>query len=103
MNAAEILRQVVPPLLTLWVVILLMLRAWLRRRGEPWPPRGSALVTVLAGFGFFLAIVWVFQTVATRDQTALPSALTGGAALLGIALVGFAALSGIERLLRRRR
>lgn len=98
----RILREVVPPLVTLFVVALLMLRAWHLHRSEPWPPRGSSLVTIVAGFAFFLAIVWVFQTLATRDEGALVSALTGGGALLAIALVGFATLSLAERLFRRR-
>ena len=103
MTAAEILRQVVPPLVTLWILIVAMLVSAARDRREerPWPPRGSAAVTVAAGFGVFLLYVGVFHTLATGDETALPSALAGGGALLGIAVVGFAVLSGIGRLRRR--
>ena len=100
MTALEILREVVPPLVTVWVLIVAMLVSAARdRRAErPWPPSGSAGVTVVAGFGVFLAYVGVFHTLATGDQTALPSALAGGGALLGIAVVGFAVLSGLRRL-----
>lgn len=105
MTAGEIVREVVPPLATVWVLILGMLWTGSRERREdrPWPPSGSSAVTVLVGFALFLLFVAVFQTLATGDEGALPSAVSGGGGLLGIALAGFLVLSGIRRLIGRRR
>lgn len=103
MTGLEILRVVVPPLVTVWILILAMLISAARERCEerPWPPRGSAAVTLVVGFGVFLAYVAVFQTLAARDETALRDALAGGGALLGVASVGFLLLSGIHRVWRK--
>lgn len=100
---SRILREVVPPLLTLYLVALAMIFS-LRRS---WPPSrtsrrlGEVAVTIALGYGFFLLIVLVFMTLATGDETALPAAVWEGAALLGIALPGFLALSALDAVRRR--
>lgn len=104
MSTREILRQVVLPLATLFAVVLAMLWASFRERGaeRPWPPGGRAAVTMVVGYGAFLAIVAIFESLASGDEEALPEAVRGGGALLGIALGGFALLSALHRRLDRR-
>jgi hypothetical protein len=86
------------------VLILAMLVSAARekRQARPWPPPGRAAVTVVVGSGVFLLFVWVFQTLATGDKGALPSALAGGGVLLGVVVVGFALLSALDRLVREK-
>lgn len=94
----RILREVVPPLLTIYALVVAMLVSL--RRG--WPPRRSArslgevAATIAFGYVAFLLIVLVFMTLATGDETALPAAVWEGAALLAIAIPAFAVLSAIE-------
>lgn len=101
---SRILREVVPPLLALYVLVVAMLASL--RRG--WPPRrvGRSLrevaATIALGYGCFLLIVLVFMTLATGDESALPAAVREGAALVAIALPGFIVLSAIDGLVRRR-
>lgn len=101
---SRILREVVPPLLTIYVLVVAMLVS-LRRR---WPPRRfersprEVALTVSIGYLVFLLIVLVFMTWATGDETALPDAVWEGAALLAIAVPAFLALSAVDALRRRR-
>ncbi|HEX6262911.1 MAG TPA: DUF6256 family protein [Actinomycetota bacterium] len=101
---SRILREVVPPLLTIYVVVVAMLASL--RRG--WPPRRferplrEVAVTIMLGYGAFLLIVLVFMTWATGDESALPDAVWEGAALLGIAVPAFVALSAVDAFRRRR-
>lgn len=108
----RIFREIIPPLLTLYLFFLVMLASWVRRRperprrdrrvGGP-PPRYWA-ATMIAGYGFFLAIVFVFMDRATGDRTAMHDAFVGGSALLfGIVVPAFVVLSAAEGWLRRRR
>jgi len=95
---SRILREVVPPLVTVYALVLAMLAAV--RRG--WPPRGRSrslgevAATIAVGYASFLLIVLVFMTLATGDRTALPDAVWGGAALLAIAVPAFVVLSAID-------
>jgi hypothetical protein len=96
--AGEIWRRIVPPLVTTFVVFLLLVRYHVRHAdpAEPAPshPSMSAFVrylaaTAAAGYAMFVAIVLVFHVWLARDQAALRSALAGGAALLAIVLPVF--------------
>jgi len=96
--AGEIWRRIVPPLVTTFVVFLLLVRYHVRHvePAEPAPshPSMSAFVrylaeTAAAGYGMFLAIVLVFHVWLARDHAALRSALAGGAALLAIVVAAF--------------
>jgi protein-S-isoprenylcysteine O-methyltransferase Ste14 len=96
--AGEIWRRIVPPLVTTFVVFLLLVRYHVRHAepAEPdtSPPSWSAFVryllaTATAGYGMFLAIVLVFHVWLARDHAALRSAAAGGAALLAIVLPAF--------------
>lgn len=95
---SRILREVVPPLVAVYALVLAMLGAL---RGG-WPPRETRRSlreiagTIVLGYACFLLIVLVFMTLATGDRTALPDAVWEGAALLGIAIPAFAALSAID-------
>lgn len=101
---SRILREVVPPLVSVFALVLAMLAAI--RRG--WPPRESRRslrevgATIVVGYAMFLLIVLVFMTLATGDGTALPEAVWEGAALLGIAIPAFAVLSAIDSRRRAR-
>ena len=95
--AGEIWRRIVPPLVTTFVVFLLLVRYHVRRAdpAEPAPshPSMSAFVrylaaTAAAGYAMFLAIVLVFHVWLARDHAAR-SAVAGGAALLAIVLPAF--------------
>jgi hypothetical protein len=96
--AEEIWRRIVPPLVTTFVVFLLLVRYHVRhaepmetqRTRLPWRAFGRYLLaTVAAGYGMFLVIVLVFHVWLARDQAALRSAAAGGAALLAIAILVF--------------
>ena len=96
--AGEIWRRIVPPLLTTFVVFLLLVRYHVRHSqpSEPTsPPSGwpaflrYLLTTAAAGYGMFLAIVLVFHVWLARDHAALRSAVAGGAALLAIVIPAF--------------
>ena len=95
---SRVLREVVPPLVAVYALVLAMLAAI--RKG--WPPRETRrplreiAVTIVLGYACFLLIVLVFMTLATGDRTALPEAVWEGAALLGIAIPAFVVLSAIE-------
>jgi hypothetical protein len=96
--AGEIWRRIVPPLVTTFVVFLLLVRYHVRHAdpAEPAPshPSMSAFVrylaaTAAAGYAMFVAIVLVFHVWLARDHAALRSAVAGGAALLAIVLPAF--------------
>jgi hypothetical protein len=96
--AGEIWRRIVPPLLTTFVVFLLLVRYHVRHAEptEPAPSRPTWSVfvrylaaTITAGYAMFLAIVLVFHVWLARDHAALRSAVAGGAALLAIVLPAF--------------
>ncbi len=109
----RIFREIIPPLLTLYLFFLVMLVAYVRRRprrppeGEErrWgPPLRYTAVTVTAGYLFFLGIVFVFMDLATGDRTAMRDAFMGGSALLfGIVVPAFLLLSAAEGWVDRRR
>ena len=94
----EIWRRIVPPLVTTFVVFLLLVRYHVRHADptEPAPshPPIAAFVrylaaTAAAGYGMFLVIVLVFHVWLARDHAALRSAVVGGAGLLAIVLPAF--------------
>ncbi len=104
--AEEVLRRIVPPLVTTFVVFLLLVRYHVRHAEptEPTPPRSSwsAFVrylsaTAATGYGMFLAIVLVFHVWLARDHAALRSAVAGGAALLVIVFPAFVLAEWIAR------
>ena len=96
--AGEIWRRIVPPLVTTFVVFLLLVRYHVGHAQPtepplsrlPWPVFIRYLAaTAAAGYGMFLAIVLVFHLWLARDHAALRSAVAGGAALLAIVLPVF--------------
>ena len=96
--AGEIWRRIAPPLVTTFVVFLLLVRYHVRHDEPtgptsprfPWPAFIRYLAaTAAAGYGMFLAIVLVFHVWLARDHAAMRSALAGGAALLAIVLPMF--------------
>jgi hypothetical protein len=106
--AGEIWRRIVPPLVTTFVVFLLLVRYHVRHAEPaaptsprfPWPAFIRYLAaTAAAGYGMFLAIVLVFHVWLARDHAAFRSAVGGGAALLAILLPAFV----VAELLQRRR
>ena len=104
--AGEIWRRIVPPLVTTFVVFLLLVRYHVghSQSSEPTPPPSGwpvfvryLLTTAAAGYGMFLAIVLVFHVSLARDHAALRSAVAGGAALLAIVLPTFALAEWFDR------
>ena len=104
--AGEIWRRIVPPLVTTFVVFLLLVRYHVRHAEPmepapsrfPWPAFVRYLAsTAAAGYGMFLAIVLVFHVWLARDHAALRSAVAGGAALLAIVLLVFALTEWVAR------
>ena len=104
--AGEIWRRIVPPLVTTFVVFLLLVRYHVRHAQPtepapsrfPWPAFvGYLASTAAAGYGMFLAIVLVFHVWLARDRAALRSAVAGGAALLAIVLLLFALTEWVAR------
>ena len=104
--AGEIWRRIVPPLVTTFVVFLLLVRYHVRHAdpAEPAPshPPISAFVhylaaTAAAGYGIFLVIVLVFHGWLARDHVALRSAVAGGAALLAIVFPAFVLAEWFDR------
>ncbi len=104
--AGEIWRRIVPPLVTTFVVFLLLVRYHVRHREptEAPPSRASRPAflrylgaTVAAGYGMFLAIVLVFHVWLARDHAALRNAAAGGAALLAIVLLAFVLMEWLAR------
>lgn len=96
--AGEIWRRIVPPLVTTFVVFLVLVRYHVRHAdpAEPAPshPSMSAFVRYLAvtaasGYAMFLVIVLVFHAWLARDHAAIRSAGVGGVALLAIVLPAF--------------
>ena len=104
--AGEIWRRIVPPLVTTFVVFLLLVRYHVRH-AEPtgplpspssWPAFVRYLAaTAAAGYGMFLAIVFVFHVWLARDHAALRSAAVGGVALLAIVLPAFVLAEWLAR------
>jgi len=104
--AGEIWRRIVPPLVTTFVVFLLLVRYHVRHvePAEPAPshPPMSAFVrylaaTAAAGYVMFLVIVLVFHVWLARDHAAIRSAVAGGTALLAIVLPAFVLAEWFER------
>ena len=96
--SGEIWRRIVPPLVTTFVVFLLLVRYHVRHADPagPAPSRPSMstfvrylAVTAASGYAMFLVIVLVFHAWLARDHGALRSAIAGGAALLAIVLPAF--------------
>jgi hypothetical protein len=96
--AGEIWRRIVPPLVTTFVVFLLLVRYHVRHAEPtepasprvPWPVFIRYLAaTAAAGYGMFLAIVLVFHVWLARDHAAMRSAVAGGATLLVMVLPAF--------------
>ena len=96
-DAGDIARRIVPPLVTAFVLFLVVLRYAVR---HPAPARDGArasdvpwsafwrwlAVTVLSGYAMFLLIVLVFHVALARDTGAFGSAAVGGAFLaIGVA------------------
>ena len=104
--AGEIWRRIVPPLVTTFVVFLLLVRYHVRHAEpteRPAAPPGwpvfvrYLLTTVVAGYGMFLAIVLVFHVWLARDHAAMRSAVAGGAPLLAIVLPAFVLAEWLDR------
>jgi Family of unknown function (DUF6256) len=104
--AGEIWRRIVPPLVTTFVVFLLLVRYHVRHAEStgipplrfPWPAFVRYLAaTVAAGYGMFVAIVLVFHVWLARDHAAFRSAVAGGAALLAIVLPAYVLAEWIAR------
>jgi hypothetical protein len=104
--AGEIWRRIVPPLVTTFVVFLLLVRYHVRHADPAKPaashPSMSAFVrylavTVAIGYGMFLVIVLVFHAWLARDHAAMRSAAAGGAALLAIVLPAFVLAEWLAR------
>jgi len=103
--AAEIWRRIVPPLVTTFVVFLLLVRYYAGHAepaeappSAPWPVFVRYLAaTVATGYGMFLAIVLVFHVWLARDHAAFRSATAGGAALLAIVLPVFVLAEWLDR------
>ena len=102
----EIWRRIIPPLVTTFVVFLLLVRYHVRRAEPtgptsprfPWPAFIRYLAaTAAAGYGMFLAIVLVFHVWLARDHAAMRSAVIGGAALLAIVLPAYVLAEWIAR------
>jgi hypothetical protein len=106
-----VLRAVLPPLITAYVIFVLMV-VWARRRPVARPraatawlgPRRRGLIrhvaaTTAGGYVVFLAIVAVFHAWLGEDRGALGSALVEGT-LLALAVLALFVLS--PRLPRRR-
>jgi len=102
----DIWRRIVPPLVTTFVVFLLLVRYHVRYAEPTEPPPSrfpwSAFLrylaaTAAAGYGMFLAVVVVFHVWLARDHAALRSAVAGGAALLVIVLPAFVLAEWVAR------
>jgi Family of unknown function (DUF6256) len=104
--AGEIVRRIVPPLVTTFVVFLLLVRYHVQHAEPaeptsprfPWPAFIRYLAaTAAAGYGMFLVIVLVFHVWLARDHAALRSAVVDGAALLAIVLPAFVLVEWVAR------
>jgi Family of unknown function (DUF6256) len=107
-----VLRAVLPPLITAYVIFVLMVvSAWRRpvarpRAATPWlGPRRRGLIrhvatTTAGGYILFLAIVAVFHAWLGEERDALGNALVEGT-LLALAVLALFALS--TRIPRRRK
>ena len=112
-DATDIARRIVPPLVTAFVLFLVVLRYALRHpevRASASPADVSwgvfaryLAVTVLSGYGVLLLIVLVFHVVLARDPGAFRSAAVGGAFLaFGVAVPVFVLSEAIHRRRRAR-
>jgi Family of unknown function (DUF6256) len=103
--AGEIWRRIVPPLVTTFVVFLLLVRYHVRHADpaepSPRPPRPVFIrylvMTAATGYAMFLVIVLVFHVWLARDHAAFRSAVAGGAALLAIVLPAFVLAEWLAR------
>ena len=107
------LEAVLPPLITAYVVFVLMvLSAY--RRPAPRPSMRSLglgerrhglvrylIITTSGGYAVFLGIVVVFHTWLASERGAITSALVGGMALAVAVLGLFAGLAGLPKRPRR--
>jgi hypothetical protein len=101
---------VVAPLASAYVGVLVMLLVYARsslpdrRRGGPpvgWPGLlKHLLVTSLAGYLVFVAIVVVFSFSFADQPRAIRQAITGGGFLAAVGLCGLALLGWVETLVR---
>lgn len=109
------LRAIVPPLVTAYVVFVAMvILAW-RRPGPPRPrwrekthapareSKGSFLATAICGYLVFLAIVLVFHVWLARESDALVSAVWGGLFLSVTAMGASAFTTLVVPLMRGRK
>ena len=105
-NAADIWRRIVPPLVTAFVLFLVLLRYALRHpvpQPAPASPSwrtffGYLLVTVGGGYAAMLVIVLVFHVILARDAGAFRSATAGGAVLaFGVAVPVFTVSEWVQR------
>ena len=111
-DATDIARRIVPPLVTAFVLFLVVLRYALRHPApaSPSPTEVSwavfaryLAVTVLSGYGVLLLIVLVFHVVLAREPGAFRSAAVGGAFLaFGVAVPMFVLSEAIDRRRRAR-
>jgi len=104
--SGEIWRRIVPPLVTTFVVFLLLVRYHVRHAdpADPAPSHPSMstfvrylAVTAASGYAMFLVIVLVLRVWLARDHAAIRSAAVGGIALLAIVLPAFVFAEWFER------
>jgi hypothetical protein len=113
-DAQDIARRIVPPLVTAFVLFLVVLRYAVRhpepeggdvraRIGVPWPVFWRWLaITIVSGYAAFLLIVLVFHVALARDAGAFRSAVAGGAVLaFGVAVPVFVVSEILARRGRR--
>ena len=114
-DATDIARRIVPPLVTAFVLFLVVLRYAVRHptpstTTSPAPTDVSwavfaryLAVTVLSGYGVLLLIVLVFHVVLAREPGVFRSAAVGGAFLaFGVAVPVFVLSEAIDRRRRAR-
>jgi Family of unknown function (DUF6256) len=111
-DATDIARRIVPPLVTAFVLFLVMVRYALRHPATAsaaptdvsWAVFARYLaLTVLSGYGVLLLIVLVFHVLLARDAGAFRSAAVGGAFLaFGVVVPVFVLSEAIDRRRRAR-
>jgi len=111
-DATDIARRIVPPLVTAFVLFLVVLRYGLRHPAPAGPSPAAVswavfarylAVTVMSGYGVMLLIVLVFHVVLAQESGALRSAAVGGAFLaFGVAVPVFVLSEAVDRRRRAR-